>query len=146
MTNAKRQLLAMPPMYRLTRLLFSPWIYLAFGILVPGILFMVTLMSLFLASIVGGQEIFEYSGMLLFEGAFFYISMACAVLPVLFVRAIIGEFWPNARPWLYWGPPPGASQPSDEAARATVTSNKSKKTSTAKAEADAVSLDREVMK
>ncbi|CAD5110458.1 hypothetical protein [Zestomonas carbonaria] len=100
-------------MYRLTRILFSPLTYLmaaAVGYVIftaaGGVVF-VSSFSMILR--VDMTEAFMLGLMTALWSCIASSGLLVASGLMLVVRAIIVEFWPGTRPWLYAGPPPHAS-------------------------------------
>lgn len=109
-------------MYRLTRCLFSPWTYLILSgvsMAVSVCAGTVAFLGYFAAWGRAGHaavQMFDW-GLIVAVVAFFATAgFFLTPLPLLVVRGIVVEFWPNTRPWLYFGPKPGAAATSPEEA------------------------------
>lgn len=100
-------------MYRLTRLLFSPWTYLVLFMACVGIIALAEVAAVYgyiaaLGRVGYGALILEQGLIVAIEAKAVAPFIALVALPVMYIRALIVEFWPGTRPWLYFGPKPGA--------------------------------------
>ncbi|MDF3837280.1 hypothetical protein P3W85_30655 [Cupriavidus basilensis] len=103
-------------MYRLTRLVFSPWTYLVTGTASLGILVLYAALLGFML-VAGPLFRFDWSHWLgsnswsaaISWGIYAGPTLTLAGLLMFAVRAILVKFLPRTRPWVYFGPPPTAA-------------------------------------